>query len=511
MTTLPRGADQTFRARFPFILMTLGCLAIAAGAPVVHQVFPDYLPGYLIQILAIIVGFYYARSFSLANLYPQWNLRALLLLAYVVPLQNTFVPKALRKYIADGNPLLEITRPAIILLFGILVCTIWHRKTARPPLLIAASFIAGLLSWTISTANSDYVHVSLATGIFEFLCPFVALYVLSANSPDKSFLYHCLRLFVISFSLVALAQSFSILSAGCCDSLVGLPSLLDEFFELKRNVPLMTIAGGNGYGNPDNFVSLWVLIVPLCVGLYYYDRSRIWIAASLFVIYAGLLVYSRAGLLVILIGLIAIVLHRLIAQRTFSALPAGVVAFILASSAPQSSLAYIGDGVTSFINSAMYAVSSRGNAELRERLLKQERKKKDFDASGADRMEAIRRGLNIAIENSVTGTGYGTYPIIEPELTSPHNMFLQRFAEGGALGALSLLLMALYSVLAGATLILKRSTDIVAATCSIALTCFMMKAFVFGASFAIGGQIAWGFGVALTLAVLINRDTKHAV
>jgi O-antigen ligase len=125
---------------------------------------------------------------------------------------------------------------------------------------------------------------------------------------------------------------------------------------------------------------------------------------------------------------------------------------------------------------------------------------RDNGHSGKDRASAWTKGLNIGISHWATGIGYGVYPIIEPEFTAPHTMLLMRFAESGILGLISFLMLALYAPVRLAGMLWDRRADIFDVTCLVAVTAFMLKANIFGASFSISSNIVWGYGVMMLLA-----------
>jgi len=440
----------------------------------------------LIEIPALIFGYFYALRFDLLKRYENWQQRGLLLISFAIPLQNTFVLKASRKFLMDGNVALETFRPAVFMLLVVTAASLANNARFKFHKLVAASFVTGLVGWLLSSSASDYPAVSLGTGIFEFLCPFAAIYALSVNAPDRTFLLHCLKLFMISFILIAIAQGSVILANDCCGTAFGIPLLSDEFLELKKHVALMQVAGDNGYGNTDNFVSLWVLIIPLTAGLYYRRKEILWAVALFVLLYLGLLVYSRSGILAVMCGLAGIVLYRAVAFRAFSVLPIAALTALLLIHTPSGGVQYFVDGIHSFITTLRYPTKQTSS----------------YDASGVDRMEAMRRGVAIASKHPITGIGYGVYPIVEPELTAPHNMFLLRFAEGGIFSAISLLALAAFVVVSAWRQLFAEPDDIVAMVAAISLGCFLLKGMIFGATFSIGGQISWGFGVAILVSIL---------
>ena len=106
------GAQPVADVRSVAPIWTLAALILAAF-PFVYQHFPTYAPGYLIQIPAE-AGFYYFRHFRLFSTYTDWRERGLLILSFVIPLQNTFWLKAFRKALLSSHLLLEVMRPEIL-------------------------------------------------------------------------------------------------------------------------------------------------------------------------------------------------------------------------------------------------------------------------------------------------------------------------------------------------------------------------------------------------------------
>src|SRR5262245_16350113 len=392
--------------------MSMAVLFTSLGLPLIFKFFPDYVPGYVVQVPAIIIGFAYVQRFKLLRHYRQWHLRGMLLLAFIVPLENTFFMKAFRKQFLDAYLGLEIFRPSILLL---LTLTIWTAFIARKRVLlhplIVASFVLGLTGWAIATIASEYPALSLANGFFEFFCPFMVLFLFATNTPDRDFIIHSLRLFLIGVVLVALAQTSAMVRELCCGNALVLPVFADEFLEIKKNMSLMVKAGGNGYGNTDNLVSLLTLALPVTVGLYYVDRCRaVWATGAIALLYAGLLTYSRSGLLVIMIGFAAIVVYRLRAFRELSALPVIILVSLLAIHAPPASVEYLSKGITSFStafveyfskSTTSFSTSRTGTGTGSEGNAAKRHLKPSYDSSAVNRMEAWMRGAQIADRKSV--------------------------------------------------------------------------------------------------------------
>lgn len=483
---------------------TLVLALLTTGIPLVNLYFPDYLPGYFIQIPAILLLYFYFSHFHLTGLYKLRIERLLLILAFATPLQNTFLVKAYRKALLDQHILLEMFRPDILALIGLAVYVVRGQKTARLPKLLMISLIVGLMGWIASSIFSEHPSISLGNGLFEFLSMWLTLYILLSIAPDRQFVTHATILFCLGAGLAASAQTIAIWTGISSDTIFGFPILADEFLTIKKNLPLMIKAGGNGYGNTDNFASLWILVVPLIAGLSYLTQ-RFWIAwtSLLLFCYAGLLVYSRSSIGVVVLGLGCLWLHRLIVYRSMSLGLLAIVAGLLLIHLDSEIIRYYSDGIVSLIQSFLPHSTDHGGWPGWVR-----NQKDTIDASGIARAEAWRRGFEIAAANWKTGIGFGVYPIAEPEYTAPHSMALLRFAEGGILSLLSFLLLCIYAPIR--LVELRRSKDILAVASLISISAFLLKAAVFGGSFSINGQIVWGFGVALLLSNSLITGAEDA-
>ena len=481
---------------------TLALALLTTGTPLVNLYFPDYLPGYLIQIPAIALLYFYFNHFQLIDTYKLWTERLLLFLAFATPLQNTFLIKAYRKAFLDEHILLEILRPDILVLIGLAICIARGRKTVHLPSILMASFLTGLIGWITASMFSEHPSVSLGSGFFEFLSVWATLYIVLAIAPDRQFVTHATILFCLGAGLAALAQTIAIWPGIPTNTVFGFPAFADEFLRIKKNVQLMIKAGGNGYGNTDNFASLWVLVVPLVAGLSYLtQRSWITWTGLLLFCYAGLLIYSRSSIGAVILGLGCLWLYRLIVYRSISLILLVLIAGFLLIHLDPEIIRYYSNGIRSLIQS--FLPHPAGDGSWPEWMRTQ---KDTIDASGTARAEAWRRGFEIAIANWKTGIGFGVYPIADPEYTAPHSMALLRFAEGGVLSLLSFLLFCIYAPIR--LIELRGSKDILSAASLISISAFLLKAAVFGGSFSINGQIVWGFGVALLLSNSLITDTR---
>jgi hypothetical protein len=121
------------------------------------------------------------------------------------------------------------------------------------------------------------------------------------------------------------------------------------------------------------------------------------------------------------------------------------------------------------------------------------------DLSGDLRAGALKKALEIVRSSFPFGIGYGMYPAVEPVLTSPHNIALQRLAESGLLGLISFLLLTVYAPLILIGMLKRKVSDMLEIVCPIATIAFTLKAIAFGAQFAISSNMVWALGLALCL------------
>lgn len=519
------SVESIERARLPagVLLVALACVALLAGAPVVADRFPDYLPGYLIQIPALLIAYGYALKFDLMAY--RWPERCVLLLAFLVPLQNTFILKAFRKAALDSHIALEIFRPSNMLLIGLVAFLAYSGRRVVLPRILLLSFVAGLAGWLLSSVFADFPLLAVGNGLFEFLAFWAVLYLFLALAPDRRFVVHAAALFMIAFALALLAQTASIIQGPWPVRLQGFPVFASDMLTVKMDLPLMERAGGNGYGNTDNLISLWVLVVVFIAGAFYTTRNRMALVAALVaVVFAGLLTYSRAGVIVLVVGLAALWLIRAIIFRKPSLMVLGILAGLGVIHLDQRALTYYETGIAAFAPAPSSPAAAPAPAvsvpvpapiaaepkiSVPEPAATPVTAPTKPDASGSARLDAWRTGAKIAAAHPVAGIGFGHYALVDAYLTAPHNMLLLRFAEGGILSGLSLLLLMLYAPLRLFKMLWNREADMFPIACLVAVSAFSLKAAVFGANFAIGGMIPWGFGVALLIAASMTKETSH--
>ncbi|MDR3643980.1 MAG: O-antigen ligase family protein, partial [Clostridia bacterium] len=278
-----------------------------------------------------------------------------------------------------------------------------------------------------------------------------------------------------------------------------------NFLFYKSSIPTVLPAGiPFSYGNPDNYVSLWVLLIPFTAGSLFFIR-RPWIAAAVLfaLLYLGLFVYSRSGLILISISLTLLLAFRYFSTKSISGTIIAALTALVLIHASRSSIAYYSEGIVSFtstIESSSSAPPVEKSSKAPPPAKASHPLERDNGHSGEDRATAWAKGLNIGISHWMTGIGYGVYPIIEPELTAPHTMLLLRLAESGIFGLISFLILAMYAPARLVGMLRDRRADIFNVTCLVAVSAFMLKAIFFGASFSISSNIVWGYGVMMLLA-----------
>ena len=488
------------------------------------------LPAILFRFPAVIIGYWYIQTFDVFSLYTDWKCRGLLLLSFVIPLQNTFWIKAFRKFFLDSNLLLELFRPEILLFIAVAMGAAFAPRNkeayARIPGMLKLSFFLGLAAWAVSTAASANPLLAFSTGIFEFLIPFATLYVFIAVAPDRTFMRHTVTLFIISYVLVSLALiSATLTISDARPSTLGLPLFAIDFLNIKRAIKFIALVGGNAYENPDFFISLWVMIIPFLV-VYYYSsiRKHAVIFAIIIIFYAGFLEYSRAGIAVVAIACLFVIGLRLFLFRRWSWLPTLLLLTIGLIHIDVSVDKYFTNGLTELIGGMIHekkTVDRRGDGNRsvsapnkqtfqRGADIASEVDESKGDTSGDIRALAWKKSMTVAMENLWTGIGYGNYPVYI-DATPPHSLLLYRFAEGGILGLVSILMLAFYAPWRIVVSLHKRDKDMFLYATRLGLSCFMLKALPFSSSFSLVGIIVWGFGFAMMLASSIGplEGTKN--
>jgi hypothetical protein len=482
----------------------------------------------------------------------EWWRRFLLVIAFAVPIQ-TLLP-------------FKTFRPVEALLLVAAALNIWKNRQTGLPIILLWAFWLGFAGFLLSTAFSNNPLLSLDTAILEFLIPFACLSLFLTE--DRKSLQRLVSVFLFGALLLGVAQTTSILAMS--PGKFHFPIFASEFLTFKMNVPLMVEAGKLGYGNTDNYASLWVLLVPAVAGYFFLTRHKWVVALALLVImYSGLLVYSRSGIVAILVGLLALLILRLIIWRRLSPEIVATFIAIVAIHVSPGSMDYFRTGATSLVQLAESKFRSQDATSTQPESNQSDRAPAtssgedksasggdkaasggdkaasggDKAASGADkavpaadkavpaadkaapggdkaasagdesakmRAEAWEKSFRLGNDHWLAGIGYGSYVAADPINTAPHSMLLLRYVEGGILSVLSFLLLAIYAPVQLMTMLFDRSrADIFSLVCYVAVSTFMLKAIVFGASFAISSNIVWGFGVALLIAGGIIRPTDH--
>jgi hypothetical protein len=488
----------------------------------------------------------------------EWRRWLLFVIAFVVPVQTLLPFKTFRAV------------EAILLVMA--ASNLWNHPKVGLPRLLFCAFWLGFGGFLLSTIFSRNPLLSADTGILEFLLPFACLSLFL--SENREFLQRLITVFLFSALLLGVAQMTSILALA--PGKLHLPILASEFLMFKKNVPLMVEAGKAGYGNTDNYASLWVLLVPAVAGYFFLVRHKWLIALGLFVIiYSGLLVYSRSGIVAILVGLLALVIMRLVIWRRLSPEIVVTCIAIVAIHVSPGFGGYLSTGAKSLVELADSKFRSQDASSTRrdsgqsagghmtssaadesvsggdwsksgedssksgeDRSASRQDKSAsgtykplsaaDGSASGRDkrasdratteedrsakmRVEAWETSLKLGNDRWLSGIGYGSYPAADPVNTAPHSMLLLRYAEGGILSVFSFILLVIYAPLQLMTMLfVRKRADMFALVCYVAVSTFMLKAVVFGASFAISSNIVWGFGVALLMAGGIVSLAEHA-
>jgi hypothetical protein len=495
----------------PLALLVAMIVALTAGTQMVALNYPNYLPGYLIQIPAVIFGFYYFQYFNIAAY--NWPERLTLFLAFLVPLENTFILKAFRKAALDSHLVMEIFRPSNFVLLCLAVYLTFTRKRLVLPTLLKWSFIFGLAGWVVSTFVSPEPLQSLAAGYFQFFTPFLALFLLLSVAPDRQFLAHALALFLVACVLVSISLICAVLFLDRASyTAYVVPFYSGHFNLIKKDLAFLVKIGGNAYENPDFFVSLWVLLVPFLTGAYYASKQRATIVLALLIVfYAGFLQYSRAGIVIVVFALAALVIIRLIVYRQWSWLPMILIGTVIATHSSPAAIRYFGNGlermtIDIFAINILPVTPAIAGSDVTAQI-EDPHTDPAKDRSGDERVQAWKRSLSVISDQWPTGIGLGTYPGYVSS-TPPHSLLLYRLAEGGVLSGISIVLLALYAPLQLAGIVRRRERDGLAIAALLALSAFMLKAFVFDASFALMGIIVWGFGFALLMAASITKEPR---
>jgi hypothetical protein len=459
----------------------------------------------------------------------------LLLLCFIIPVQPVFHLHTYR------------TVEAIILLMG--VSTFLLQGAISLPPLVRWSLWIGVAGWLISTALSPVPLHSIDVGLLDFFVFYILLYLLIVHLGGRRDFAVAGLVFALGAGIVAAGQTVTIISVVREESWLRsipppVPVLPSAFLYYKNAVPLFIPLGVPwAYGNIDNYVSLWVLLLPWLIGMFYFFSSKRWLTVGLFALhaYAGLIVYSRGAILALVPAIALLGAFQFRSYRSLSPAILGVLfGFTVFTVDPVTWIRSV-DGVSSFAEtfvdverggppdlppldqSGAERAQPRppldqpdaGRALPRHRIdqsgVGRNQPQQPLDQSGADRAQAWLTGISIAINSKLLGIGFGIYPEMDPVLTAPHSMAILRFAEGGLLSLISFVMLALYAPLHLLRMARERAGDMLQASCLCAVIAFMTKAILFGANFAISSNIVWAAGTALCLATCLAGRSEFQV
>jgi hypothetical protein len=431
---------------------------------------------------------------------------ALLALSFLVPVGTLLPLHAFR--------LMEAA-----IFFGLLPITLVTRGLMIFPPLIRWSFWIGLAGWLVSTLWSPARGYSFDVGALEFLMFYALLYLFASHIRDRRSFLAALTAFVGGVLVLSIYQAISIIEVVH----LPLPRTASDFIEYKKSIPVYFKNGiPNTYGNIDNYISIWTLLIPLLAGLLYAVRTWWIVVLALFIMsYCGLLVYSRVGLIAVMLGLVALVAFRAYAYRKSSFAVCSIMAVLILIHLDTKSLSYLFGGAASFasaVSDESRETAREGKPQVRSsngvaspQLYPSDAPSTSpqlsgsADASAVGRATAWHYGLSIGMEHWATGIGYGRYQNSEPIFTAPHSMALNRVAEGGILSLISFLLLAAYAPIRFARMVRYKPSMLLAA-CLVGISTFMVKALPFGATFAVSSNFVWGLGLALVMAATLIPD-----
>jgi len=303
------------------------------------------------------------------------------------------------------------------------------------------------------------------------------------STPDRKFLIHSIALLNIGVALVSVSLITSaLITTQSIPDASSVPLFASDFQFLKRHLDYLAQVGGNAYENPDFYISIWVLIVPAILLAYYQvsHRSALLIILAV-LLYAGLLEYSRAGLLLVATAAIVTIAVRIFTTREWSWLPAVLLLLLAVMHFNEATASYFFSGLKQFEQRIS------GHRRYPELIM-------SGDRSGDERGVSLHKGIEAGLQRPWTGIGYGTYRMYEP--VPPHSTLIYRFAEGGLFGALSILLLAIYAPLLLVSALWHREKDLLLYAGLIGTICFMFKGMLFSASFSLNGLVVWGFAFA---------------
>lgn len=427
--------------------------------------------------------------------------RAALILAFYVPISNTWVPRILRDIVLDlpSRPWASVALPGTVLAVVSAAVLLFLRRRSSiaglglPPVVrYSGWFIAA--GAVVSTLVSVDVPVSLGASIASVFAPICAFAVAACLRRDAA---HALEITkAIAFaSLIPLATGVMSILEG-----FGTPLAVVDLLRINMNLGTYEGYGIATFGNARHMVAFFILVAPLQAILVVNPAQT---AVTRFVAAIGLslgianllLTYTRAGMAAGALLLFLLVLRswrwnlRGAAALAMLTLPLAVVLLHPLT-------------ISRYVDFARMSPMVRRHQDL---LI--------TEASGVERWEAVKQGLLLASEKGLLGSGMGTYPKLDPVHTAAHNLLLHSWVEGGILFLAGLALLSAHILRRAVALFLAGFRGEGAAVeCSPALAAsvacgtFVLFGFVAGCPLILQGFPIWAMMFALILGLGAGQE-----
>jgi hypothetical protein len=457
---------------------------------------------------------------------------ALVLLAFVVPLTNTWPGRGWT--LAIGHLPMGVdalfTASSLLLALVALVTLRSPRRGRAPRLLLVAAGLlaAGAVVSTVAAASA----ASAASTLLEFLVPIAigALVIRVRPAVEDAWLIVTALLAAVTVPAVVGIASY-VLQLGFPTSPLDLARGKSELTN-----PLMFQA--LTYGNVDHFTTLAVLLLPVAVVGATRERApraerAIACIASLLLVAIVLLVLSRLALAATIAELLALLLLQAWrgTRPATAAVAAGAAVLIALSATGPIRDVYTGAGPppdtfalspsapvqtpapTSPAHSGTPSPAPQPSSKPPVATGKPIRPG-NVVLSARFREGAVRHGLHVFAHHVAFGVGTGLFVVYDPVHTAAHSLLVQILAENGVLGGAGLLTLVAFTALAllGSLRATSWSPRVeLDVACLLGALVFLLMAIAAGVQLADGYTNVWAVAFALMLGLAAARATESDV
>jgi hypothetical protein len=447
----------------------------------------DYLrPGELLEFG--LVGVAGISASTLVRTLDSRRLQILAGLLFLLPLLNTWPPRALLAQLEDLGSVSYVLAPGSLL--ALLIVIIAPIRTGTWPSALQLLFVVLVSAAAVTSSFASGAFGTAAGSAWVgLLAPTAVGLTVAAVATDVR----------TGWAVVAVPAVAALVPAamGLVAYVIsyGAPLSIDDLIVGKRLLTRTGLVQEVTFGNVAHLAAFALLVGPPAAAAAL-SRTlpfavRVCAAASAALLACALLLsFSRAGFLAA--ALVSSVAALLVGLRAWQQRRPGLLAVAAA-------LATLPPLVTSLAWAPVEPDQPSGtSSEVLSRL--------GEDASSDIRLNALRSGLEIFGDHPL-GVGAGRYALYDPVHTSPHSLFMRMLAETGVVGgaAFVVLLVLACGSLRAFGRALSDDEWLLRLGCTLGAAGFMAYGVIAGAPLALGAVNIWSLLLAVLLGVQLSR------